>query len=57
MLPSHPAPVALASPMEKQQGVVLGARSGGPCGQATIWGRGSRNDMGEGTCNKNKLQI
>lgn len=46
--PSHPSPVALALPMKKHQGVPLGAGSG-PCGQATIWGRRSRNDMGEGS--------
>lgn len=45
----------LAPPVEKEQGVVLGVGSG-PCGQATIWGRRSRNDMEEGTCSKSKYR-
>lgn len=54
-LPSYSSPVTLSPLMEKQQGVALGAGSG-PCGQATIWGRRSRNDIGEGT-NKSKSKL
>lgn len=51
---SHPSPVALSPPGEKQQRAVLGVGSG-PCGQATIWARRCRNSTEEGTCNKSKL--